>query len=243
MLYHSGYFLALEGGEATGKSTQLKLISERLRSEGHTVTIVREPGGTELGNELREVFLRHQGKINLTAEIAILLASKLELIDKVIKPALNAGHVVISDRYTMSLMVYQGILKNFPLDRLNVMLVATGAQLSPHRTVWLNCDPTLSSARLAQRLEDGVALNSLDTLEIEPLRRLHEAYASVYRDLSAETNRNGRSMMLTKLATDEMDAATTCEMIYQMVRKDLQNSNVLHVVRQPHAKVGPHAHA
>jgi dTMP kinase len=233
MIYHSGYFLALEGGEATGKSTQLKLLTQRLRDEGYIVTNTHEPGGTPLGTDLRRVFLQHQGQIHPIAEIAILLASKLELLERVIKPALDEGQIVISDRYTMSLMVYQGILKKQPLATINDMLTAMCSHLAPHRTVWLHCDPVLSSARLVQRQQAGVELNSLDTLEVAPLRRLHDAYAAVYRDMSAQTAERTRVTLLSSLATDEMDSTTTCELLYQLIQRDLQTRNVSHIIRRP----------
>ena len=104
----AGIFITFEGTEGCGKSTHIHKLTERLQADGHTVRVVREPGGTESGEQIRKL-LKH-GPKNLTAETELLLmnASRAQLVREVIRPALAAGEVVLCDRFYDSTTVYQG---------------------------------------------------------------------------------------------------------------------------------------
>jgi dTMP kinase len=102
-------FLSLDGIDGTGKSTQVKLLAERLRSNGHAVTTCTDPGGTELGAKIREILLHgKQQCMSMRAEALLFMASRAELIERVIAPALDRGEIVISDRFLLANVVYQG---------------------------------------------------------------------------------------------------------------------------------------
>lgn len=170
-----GKFIVLEGGEAVGKSTmihELKAVYEQL---GHTVVCVREPGGTEFGQDVRRLFLKHQAFITSRAQVMLLLATKAELIFREIRPALAAGHIVLSDRYTLSLMVYQGILGGYPLPALKDLLRAAGLDLEPDETIVLTCTPETALQRLRGRADR----NSMDSDVLADHQRLHAAYAQL----------------------------------------------------------------
>lgn len=106
---HRSAFLSLDGIDGTGKSTQLELLAQRLRSLGMVVTTCTDPGGTELGVRLREILLfGRQIQMSMRAESLMFMASRAELVERVILPALARGEVVIADRFLLANVVYQG---------------------------------------------------------------------------------------------------------------------------------------
>jgi len=103
-----GRFIALDGLDGTGKSTQCRLLADWLRGRGHDVVTCRDPGGTPLGDALRPILLDHTHDMTPTAEAMLFMASRAELVARVIRPALLAGRWVVSDRYLLANVVYQG---------------------------------------------------------------------------------------------------------------------------------------
>src|ERR1700722_2604090 len=101
-------FIALEGIDGTGKSTQCRLLALWLRGRGFTVTECAEPGGTPLGDELRTMILGGRWEMGRAAEVFLFMASRAELVERVIRPALAAGSAVVTDRFLLSNVVYQG---------------------------------------------------------------------------------------------------------------------------------------
>jgi dTMP kinase len=126
-------FITFEGVDGSGKSTQARLLAERLRSEGREVVHTREPGGTALGEEVRGLILG-VGSVAPWAEAALFTAARAQLVDEVIRPALADGADVVCDRYIDSSLAYQGIARGLGVERvLEVNLAATG-HLLPDRT-------------------------------------------------------------------------------------------------------------
>src|SRR5258708_31143074 len=101
-------FISLDGLDGTGKSTQCRLLAQWLRKRGLEVTECADPGGTSIGNVLRDLLLGHRREMALTCEMLLFMASRAQLVSEVIKPALDKGQVVISDRYLLANVVYQG---------------------------------------------------------------------------------------------------------------------------------------
>lgn len=136
----AGLFITIEGPEGAGKTTQAARLARFLEGQGQSVTLVREPGGTELGERLREILLerRSAGTILPRADALLFNASRAQLVDEVIRPALERGEVVIATRFTDSTLAYQGYGLGLPLDELRaVERFATGG-LAPGRTVLLD---------------------------------------------------------------------------------------------------------
>jgi dTMP kinase len=102
-----GLFLAFEGGDGAGKSTQVRLLAQALRARGREVVVTRQPGGTELGTAIRDLVL-HGDHVSPRAEALLFAADKAHHVDQLVRPALDAGEVVITDRYTDSSVAYQG---------------------------------------------------------------------------------------------------------------------------------------
>jgi dTMP kinase len=147
----TGLFIAFEGGEGVGKSTQVDRLAGWLRDRGHDVVVTREPGGTELGAQVRDVLLTSTAPIAPRAELLLYCADRAQHVDAVIRPSLARGRVVISDRYVDSTLAYQGGGRDLPdQDVLAVAHFATGG-LAPDLTVLLDLDPAVGLQRAARR--------------------------------------------------------------------------------------------
>jgi dTMP kinase len=152
-----GFFVALEGGEGAGKSTQAKLLAEWLEARGHSVLLTHEPGGTEVGRRLRTVLLDGSGSRVMSARTEALLfaADRAEHVAAVIEPALAAGRLVVTDRYTDSSLAYQGAGRDLDRDDVSWLSKWATQGLRPDITVVLDIDPEegLRRAGASDRLE------------------------------------------------------------------------------------------
>jgi dTMP kinase len=173
-LYRSpSVFITFEGVDGSGKTTQARLLAERLRSEGRDVVHAREPGGTELGERIRELIL-HGGRVAPWAEATLFAAARAQLVDEVIEPALSRGADVVCDRYLDSSLAYQGLARGLGVERvLELNLLATGGLL-PDRTFLL-----------VLPLEDAAGRRNPDPDRIEREgREFVEHVDRAYRDLA-----------------------------------------------------------
>lgn len=145
-----GLFIAFEGGDGAGKSTQVALLSEAFERAGRTVTVTRQPGGTPLGQQIRELVL-HGDHVAPWAEAALYVASRAQHVEQVIRPALERGATVISDRYLDTSAAYQGAGRGLGLDTiLDLNLVAVGG-LVPDRTFLVDIDVETALARVGDK--------------------------------------------------------------------------------------------
>ena len=169
-----GIFISFEGGEGTGKSTQSKLLADWLRQEGEEVILSFEPGGTDLGKELRKILLGHEtGAINPRAEALLYAADRAHHVEAVIRPALARGEVVINDRYMDSSIAYQGagrVLIPSEVARINRWATET---LYPTLTILIDLPAVIGLGRL----------KSLDRLEAEPVE-FHERVRQEFLQLA-----------------------------------------------------------
>lgn len=172
----TGLFVAFEGGEGTGKTTQIGRAAQWLRDRGETVVTTREPGGTNLGAELRRLLLDPDGHVTPRAETLIYAADRAHHVDTVISPALGRGEVVLTDRFVDSTLAYQGAGRGLGDGARGVTEWATGGLL-PHLTVLLDLDPELGLARAGARA-------SLDRLESASLE-FHLAVRAGFLALAA----------------------------------------------------------
>ncbi len=147
-----GFFITLEGGEGAGKSTQIKKLEQALREQGRNVLVTREPGGTPEAEALRDVFVKHEGQDwPLPAQVLLMLTARAVHIDQKIRPALDAGKIVICDRFIDSTRAYQGIVQGFGVDKINEISRLCFGDFEPDLTFILDVDPTVGLSRLSRR--------------------------------------------------------------------------------------------
>jgi dTMP kinase len=147
-----GVFVCFEGGDGSGKSTQSKALAAWLEAEGYAVRLTFEPGDTEVGRTLREIVLSPEtGELSDRTESLLYAADKAEHVRQVVRPALDRGEVVITDRYVDSMLAYQGVGR--PLELAEVEHVARWAthDLRPHLTVVLDLEPSHGLGRFEER--------------------------------------------------------------------------------------------
>jgi dTMP kinase len=140
-------FITFEGVDGSGKTTQVELLAERLREEGRDVVTPREPGGTALGERVRELVLEGEAMAPW-AEAALFAAARAQLVDEVIRPALAEGADVVCDRYVDSSLAYQGLARGLGVERVLEMNVLATAGLLPDRTFFLLLAPEEAATRL-----------------------------------------------------------------------------------------------
>jgi dTMP kinase len=175
---HAGFFVAFEGGEGVGKSTQIARAATWLRAHDHTVVETREPGGTPLGQELRRLVLDPAGHVTPRAEALLYAADRAHHVDTVVRPALEAGAVVLTDRYIDSTLAYQGAGRGLSVEQARVVTRWATDGLLPDLTVLLDLDPRIGLQRAGAR-------SSFDRLEAASLA-FHEAVRAGFLDLAAE---------------------------------------------------------
>jgi dTMP kinase len=148
-----GRFITFEGTEGCGKSTQIKLLASRLREQGHRVSLLREPGGTPIGEEIRHTLKHSHNNAAMTSEAELLLmnASRAQLVREVIRPALERGEMVLSDRFYDSTIAYQGYGRGLDLKSVRAVIDFAVGDMRPHLTVLLQVSVAVSEQRMRSR--------------------------------------------------------------------------------------------
>ncbi|GGW61576.1 hypothetical protein GCM10010503_43330 [Streptomyces lucensis JCM 4490] len=192
----NGFFIALEGGDGAGKSTQAEALAEWIRAKGHEVVLTREPGATPVGKRLRSILLDvSSAGLSHRAEALLYAADRAEHVDTVVRPALERGAVVISDRYTDSSVAYQGAGRDLsPTEIARINRWATNG-LVPHLTVLLDVSPEAARERFTE---------APDRLESEPAE-FHARVRAGFLTLAASDP--GRYLVVD--AAQEPEAVTT----------------------------------
>ncbi len=197
-------FITFEGPDGTGKSTQLDKIYSYLVKEKYDVIKTREPGGTKIGDQIRSILLDKKNiDMSLKAEILLYAASRAEHVEKVIKPALNKGQIVLCDRYIDASISYQGYAQDEDITWIKNLNAWATNHLVPDRTYMFDLDPIRAKGRLEERLE-------FDRIELRDLsfhQKVREGFLQI-----AKTDRS-RIMLL--------NADNTIENLFQLIIKDL----------------------
>jgi dTMP kinase len=172
----TGLFITFEGGDGSGKTTQINLLATWLESQGQTVVLTREPGGTDLGVELRNIVLHRKGFIAPRAEALLYAADRSHHIHSLVRPALERGEVVVQDRYLDSSVAYQGAGRVLDPEEVRELSLWATERLMPHLTVLLDVPASVAKARQAQTERE------YDRLEAEAEdfhTRVRESYLSL----------------------------------------------------------------
>jgi dTMP kinase len=197
----SSLFLSLDGLDGTGKSTQCRLLADWLRTQGREVTACVDPGGTALGDRLRDILLHHRGQMEPACEALLFMASRAQLVGEIIRPALAQGHIVISDRYLLANVVYQGHAGGLDVDQLwQAGRLSTGG-LEPDLTLVLDLSPELAQARRGR---------AADRME----RRGDEYHARVRAGFLAEARRRPKDVRV-------IDAGGTVQAVQEAIRREV----------------------
>lgn len=148
-----GLFITFEGTEGCGKSTQVELFAQRLRTLGHRVRVLREPGGTLIGEEIRHTLKHSKNNAAMTPEAELLLmnASRAQLVREIIRPALEAGEIILCDRFYDSTIAYQGYGRKLNLQFVKSVIDFAVGDTKPNLTLLLQISPEISERRLAVR--------------------------------------------------------------------------------------------
>lgn len=175
----SGLFISFEGIDGVGKSTQADLLEKYLVGLGKTVVRTLEPGGTEVGVEIRKILLHHRGELAPRAEAALFAADRAHHVASKIRPALARGEIVITDRYFDSSVAYQGAGRELSMDEVrNLSLWAVGGLL-PDLTILLDLPAEVARSR---RNKTGTEPDRLESEKIEFFERARQAYLKLASD-------------------------------------------------------------
>ncbi|PZF58922.1 dTMP kinase [Curtobacterium sp. MCSS17_008] len=175
----TGRFITLEGGDGAGKTTQAELLTAWLEEHGRTVVRTREPGGTDLGQRIREMVLHERGHVAPRAEALLYAADRAHHVETVVRPALDRGEVVLQDRYIDSSVAYQGVARGLGAERIRSVSEWAASGLVPDLTVLLDLDVTAGRARVAAARGD-----TFDRLESEAAT-FHETVRRAFLDAAA----------------------------------------------------------
>jgi dTMP kinase len=173
-------FITFEGPDGSGKTTQIPLLVEFLREQGHPVFQTREPGGTPIGDQIRTVLhdLKNKGMHDHT-EILLYAASRAQLVAQEIRPRLKAGEIVVCDRYADSTLAYQGYGRGLDLDTLRAILRFATGGLRPDLTLYLDLSAEEGMLRREQAAQSGAEWNRLDAQPMDFHRRVCEGYRAL----------------------------------------------------------------
>lgn len=206
-------FISLEGPEGSGKSSQLPALAEYIESLGFSVVKTREPGGTKIGDQIREVLVRMDNEeLHPRTEILLFLAARAQLVEEVIKPSLAEGKVILCDRFGDSTLAYQGYGHGLDLDKLRAMLQFATNGLKPDLTILLDVD-ILTGLKRKKAKEEW---NRLDAYETAFHERVRKGYYQLAQDEPARWQ--------------IVDASQSAEFVQSQLRTLVRNA-LLHEVK------------
>ncbi|HLF89079.1 MAG TPA: dTMP kinase [Anaerolineales bacterium] len=172
-------FITLEGPEGSGKTSHIPYLVENLRKKGYDVFSTREPGGTSIGEQIREVIHNLKNvEMDPRTETLLYQAARAQIVEQVIKPRLKAGEIVISDRYYDSTIAYQGYGHQQDLEQVRALVKYATGGLVPDLTVLLDVDVEVG---LGRRKQNGGEWNRMDTHEVEFYQRVRAGYLEMVK--------------------------------------------------------------
>ena len=177
-----GLLISFEGSEGCGKSTQIQILARKLESLGHTVRLVREPGGTPIGEEIRHTLKHSEHNHNMTAEAELLLmnASRAQLVREIIRPALDAGEIVLCDRFFDSTTAYQGHGRGLNLAQVQSIIAFAVGATRPNLTLLLEAPDAVTQQRISVRQSKGpVVRDRIEEADAAFFNRVKEGFNAI----------------------------------------------------------------
>jgi dTMP kinase len=204
-----GYLITLEGGEGGGKTTQIVRLRERLHQAGKDIVVVREPGGTAISEQIRQVVLSAKNVgIAYTTEVLLYQAARAQIYREIVLPSLEVGKVVLMDRSRDSSVVYQGMVRGFGKDLIEQLNDLSTKETYPDLTFFLDID---AKKGLERRQETG-EMNRLDMEATD----FHEKVRQAYQQLAQANDRGRWHTIDASLSLDEVETA-----IWQIIQEKL----------------------
>lgn len=196
----TGMFISFDGADGVGKTTQIRLLVEWLAAEGHDTLVCRDPGSTDIGERIRELLLaEHEPAMSRRAEMLLYMAARAQLVDQVLTPAAAAGKTVISDRFLLANIVYQGHAGGVPLEAVRAVGEIAVAGLLPDLVLLLDMPPEVALARI------GRELDRMERQGLEFRKRLRAGFL-------AEAQRDPQRIAV-------IDASQTVEQVHAEIRR------------------------
>jgi dTMP kinase len=177
----AGTFITFEGIDGSGKSTQLRLLANFLKSNGCEVILTREPGGTPVGNRLRSALLDAQEEVDPLTELLVFAADRAQHVRRVLRPAVEAGQVIFSDRYADATVAYQGAGRGFAPELIAEIIELATEGLKPDLTVLFDLSVEDSTARTRRRINGKQKGDRLDAEADDFHLRVRDAYLAIAR--------------------------------------------------------------
>ena len=207
-------FITFEGPEGSGKTTQIKKTYNELTALGYNVLMVREPGGTLIGSQIREILLGNSENKNMYAKTELLLfcASRAQLVHETIRPHLKQGGVILCDRYTWSTLAYQGYGHGLDIPTLYSIIDFATEKLIPNVIVYLDIDPEEGLMRRMKGKSSGEEWNRIDSLSLLFHIRVYEGYQKLINNAL-----NSRESCVVKI-----DASKDVDCVAALVSDDLE---------------------
>jgi dTMP kinase len=182
-----GFFITLEGIDGCGKSTQLDMLAEALRQRGHAVFTTRQPGGTLIGQKIRALMSQEHNRLAPLAEVLLMMADRAQHVAELIKPNLEAGRIVISDRYIDSSVAFQGYGRGLDIATVEELNELATAGVTPQLTLLFDIEPPSARRRLANRVENQSADDSPMKGFDEEKEDFHGRVRQGYLDIAAQS--------------------------------------------------------
>jgi len=178
-----GLFISVEGGEGSGKTTLIKYLRKEFEDAGHEVVTTREPGGSFLGEEIRELLLhvRHDEPVAAKAELFLFLAARVQHVETLIRPALESGKVVITDRFSDSTLAYQSAARGISIDEVKHLCGVAEGGISPDLTFYLDVDPKIGVRRARKRsIKAEVEYDRLEEEDLSFHEKVRDGFLSLW---------------------------------------------------------------
>jgi len=195
--------ITFEGLDGSGKTTQINLTKEYLESKGFSIVMIREPGGTQVGEEIRNLLLNKEFNLSDRAELFLFEAARAEICSKVIIPALEQGKIVLCDRFFDSTTAYQSYGRKFPIDFTNINNSFASYNLIPDITFYLKVDSNARKQRISDKIKD----------------RMEELDDSFFEDVET----GFESLALNEARIKKIDTSIGIDNVFEIIKKEIDN--------------------